>query len=69
MVDVEVIGSEGCGGSGVFDGAEDELGGEGGEGGVEGPLTDFPLELAVRAVAGRGKSGEESAEGVGNVEF
>ena len=38
VVDVQIIGSKGCGGARVLDGAEDELRGEGSEVVVQGPF-------------------------------
>ena len=62
MVDVQGVGSEGGGGSGVLDGTEDELRGEGSKVVVKGPFVYLSLKLSLVAVSGRGVAGEEAAE-------
>ena len=67
MVDVEVVRSGGGGCAGLFDGVEDELGGEGHEVAVESLFTYLSFELSLGVVSGRGVASEEAAEGVGDV--
>ena len=64
MVNIEVVGSKGGGGAGVFNGALYKLRGEEVEAVVEGSFTDLAFELAVLVVPGRGPSSEKATEGV-----